>query len=213
VTEPAVKEICREQVDDAIALAGRAFAEDDVARYLFPEAARRDTGLRLYLGPFVRYGCLTRQGYSTAGAVHGMASWAMNGPNSISLGPMLRSGWLAAQIGLKLTEHMRLLTLSIVMNSLFMQTCRTNCCVLQLLAVDPLHQGRGLGGRLLAPVLQQADVEGRYCGLVTTSERAVRFYRRHGFAVAGDRVMPTGAVHLWAMQREPQRPPGAHPPI
>ena len=53
------------------------------------------------------------------------------------------------------------------------------------LAVDPPHQGTGLGGRLLARGLAQVDADHLPAFLETPNPRTVPFYERHGFTVAG----------------------------
>jgi ribosomal protein S18 acetylase RimI-like enzyme len=58
---------------------------------------------------------------------------------------------------------------------------------LQVLAVVPRHQGRGLGGRLLEATVAQASARGsRLLWLVTTNDNldALRLYQRHGFRLA-----------------------------
>ena len=58
---------------------------------------------------------------------------------------------------------------------------------LQVLAVAGRHQGRGLGGRLVEAVAEQAAARGSHLlWLVTTNDNldALRLYQRHGFHLA-----------------------------
>ncbi|MDV2991430.1 MAG: hypothetical protein N4J56_001084 [Chroococcidiopsis sp. SAG 2025] len=75
---------------------------------------------------------------------------------------------------------------------------------LELLGVEPSHQGQGIGSALLQPILQQADLERIPCYLETFSEKNVYFYRQHGFQVLKTIDMPEVNLHLWTMKREPQ---------
>ncbi len=75
---------------------------------------------------------------------------------------------------------------------------------LPTLGVDPLSQGRGVGGALLQPVLARADAEGLFCYLETEKEINVTFYRRHGFEVVVEDDFPNGGIHFWTMRRHPQ---------
>ena len=52
---------------------------------------------------------------------------------------------------------------------------------LSILGVSPAAQGRGLGARLLAPTLAEADAAGVPCYLETFTPRSVAFYERLGF--------------------------------
>ena len=63
---------------------------------------------------------------------------------------------------------------------------------LDSLAVDPDHQGRGLGRRLLRAGLARARTG---VGLVTTNPRNLAFYEAHGFAIRGRHRL--GEATLW----------------
>jgi ribosomal protein S18 acetylase RimI-like enzyme len=53
------------------------------------------------------------------------------------------------------------------------------------LAVDPPHQGTGLGGELLDRGLARVDADHLPAFLETPNPRTVPFYERHGFSVVG----------------------------
>lgn len=80
---------------------------------------------------------------------------------------------------------------------------------LSTLAVDPEHQGRGHGRELMKAVLEQAEQAGRVCYLETELERNVGFYRRFGFEVADELVVPGTTVVVRAMIRRPVLGSGA----
>jgi [ribosomal protein S18]-alanine N-acetyltransferase len=76
------------------------------------------------------------------------------------------------------------------------------------IAVDRDWRGRGLGGRLLGHVLQQADKMGMNRGYLEVSagnEPAKRLYLRHGFVVAGrrERYYVASGEDALIMVREP----------
>jgi ribosomal protein S18 acetylase RimI-like enzyme len=79
---------------------------------------------------------------------------------------------------------------------------------LMALGVEPARQGQGIGGRLIRPVLAQADRAGVLCYLETETERNVAFYQKHGFVVAESGPVPGHNLPLWMMVREPQRREG-----
>ena len=56
---------------------------------------------------------------------------------------------------------------------------------LSILGVAPEMQGQGLGGRLLAPVLEEADAAGVASYLTTFTPRNISFYAKHGYVSAG----------------------------
>jgi GNAT superfamily N-acetyltransferase len=73
---------------------------------------------------------------------------------------------------------------------------------LEVLGVAPEGQGRGVGTRLLQPVLERADRDGLPCYLETAKQANVGFYERLGFRAERDgaRLAPGGPTH-WTMRR------------
>jgi GNAT superfamily N-acetyltransferase len=73
---------------------------------------------------------------------------------------------------------------------------------LQFLAVRPDQQGRGLGGALMAPILERCDRDGVPAYLEATSDRNRALYERHDFRARGAIPLPGGPA-LWRMWRDP----------
>jgi len=73
---------------------------------------------------------------------------------------------------------------------------------LSVLGTEPQQQGGGIGSALLGPVLQRCDTEGVGAYLESSKESNVDFYARHGFAVTERIELPEGPP-LWLMWREP----------
>jgi ribosomal protein S18 acetylase RimI-like enzyme len=74
---------------------------------------------------------------------------------------------------------------------------------LAIMGVDPRCQGRGLGSKLMRPVLETLDAEGTPAYLEASTLRSRALYERHGFAVTGEFKLPSGGPTLWQMWREP----------
>jgi len=79
---------------------------------------------------------------------------------------------------------------------------------LAALGVAPGRQGRGIGSRLLAPVLEMADARGEPAYLETGEEINVRFYQRAGFEVRDPavRIAPAPGPTHWTMYRPAHTP-------
>lgn len=72
------------------------------------------------------------------------------------------------------------------------------------LAVDPAHQGRGIGRALLRALLEHATGTTVFLEVRTDNESALALYRSEGFAVVGTRrgyYRPSGA-DAFTMRRE-----------
>jgi GNAT superfamily N-acetyltransferase len=76
---------------------------------------------------------------------------------------------------------------------------------LQALGVDPRQQGRGIGSRVLAPILEAADSRGVTCALHTSDPANAAFYERLGFVVVAPlrSMVPGGPAYL-RMRRHPR---------
>ena len=67
---------------------------------------------------------------------------------------------------------------------------------LRLLAVEPTHQGGGLGALRRRHGIERAAASGHALVLETFSERAMRFYLDNGFEILLDGVDPTSGLHF-----------------
>ncbi|WP_419917804.1 GNAT family N-acetyltransferase [Candidatus Poriferisocius sp.] len=76
---------------------------------------------------------------------------------------------------------------------------------LAVLGTSPEQQSKGLGGRVLAPMLERCDRIGLPAYLESSNPANVGFYRRHGFEPSG-RFTLGGQVLITPMIREPIPP-------
>jgi GNAT superfamily N-acetyltransferase len=74
---------------------------------------------------------------------------------------------------------------------------------LDSIAVEPIVQGRGLGGALIAAGLARAGRDGIGAFLSTGTPRNVTIYERAGFRVVEDLDAPGGGPHIWFMRWDP----------
>jgi GNAT superfamily N-acetyltransferase len=74
---------------------------------------------------------------------------------------------------------------------------------LPFIAVDPPHQGRGLGSHLLKHALQNCDRDGLPAYLEATSASSRRLYERHGFEALGE-IQFADSPPMWPMLRKPR---------
>jgi GNAT superfamily N-acetyltransferase len=75
---------------------------------------------------------------------------------------------------------------------------------LSVVGVDPEHKGKGIGGRLLQPILKRADAEGLPCYLETGNPFTLPFYQRLGFTVVSEGQLPDDtSLKVYGMRRDP----------
>jgi ribosomal protein S18 acetylase RimI-like enzyme len=66
------------------------------------------------------------------------------------------------------------------------------------------HQSRGLGRRVLEPVLALCDAQGSAAYLESSNSRNLPFYERHGFEVMGEIDVAEGGPIIRPMSRKPR---------
>jgi GNAT superfamily N-acetyltransferase len=171
-----------------------AFHDDPVFRWFSPGDGRRRAMLPGFFDVFVEAFMRHGEAYADAGFA-GAALWSYPGSDPIADGPGYaeRLGELAG------TDAERLFTIVETLEAVAPQEPHYH---LQFLGVRPEHQGQGLGGALMAPVLERCDREGVPAYLEATSDRNRAMYERHGFECRAAILVPGGPV-LWHMWRDP----------
>lgn len=171
-----------------------AFAEDPISAYLLPEERRRRERLRLGMGHVLRSLYLPNRGAWTIADRDGVAMWAKPGDATPSALRQLRDlPTFVRAFGRHVPRAMR------AFDTAESSRPPEDHWYLELLAVRPDRQGRGVGSALLAATLAQVDAAGLPAFLVTSNPRNVPLYERFGFAI-GDEY-DIGPVHVWPMLR------------
>jgi GNAT superfamily N-acetyltransferase len=189
----------RPQIAHAI---GRAFIDDPIAVYLFPdENARRDG-----FGAFAR---LAMDQFEGAGAtfvtdpIHGAAIW--QAPSPPALNPWRQIGLFFRLLFVAGRGTGRAIRLGETMEK---HHLRTPHWYLAILGTDPDFQGNGLGSALLEPILTRCDSERTTAYLESSKQSNIPFYQRHGFEVSGEIQIPDGPT-VWPMTRPPAETPSS----
>jgi ribosomal protein S18 acetylase RimI-like enzyme len=174
----------------------RAFHDDPVIEWIFPDEGRRAGVSERFFTIRVR-SLLAQQELYTTDDHAGAACWAQPGrweaspleglAFALRLLPLLRRrapligrGWSAIESAHPHEPHY----------------------YLALLGTDPSVQGRGIGSALLRPVLEDCDRNEIPAYLESSKESNVAFYGRHGFRVTGELDLPEGP-RIWFMWRDP----------
>jgi len=190
----------RAQPADVDALAttlARAFDDDPLTMWLFPDAAARRRRLPAFFRSLLRVALPVGEVY-TAEDARCAAIW--NPPGTF---PM---GWRTdTRLGLTTTRLVgwRIVTRARGLLYFASHHPKEPHWYLQMLGTDPDDQGRGMGSAIMAPVLERCDREGERVYLESSKERNIPFYVRHGFAVTEEVRVPAGPV-VWAMWRDPR---------
>ena len=179
----------------------RAFDDDPLTMFIFPDAASRPRHLAWFFERALRIGEMYGEVYTTPGKVDGDAIWLRS---VLGMGQMVRAGILMAPLKFGLPTFMRFLGVMNHAEHLHKRDVPEPHHYLMVLGVDPPRQGQGVGGALIAPMLARADAERLPCYLETMKTRNVPFYEKHGFRVVVEADLPKGGPHFWTMKRPPK---------
>lgn len=196
----------RSQLNRATEILAKAFYADPMFRYLIPETepAKLDA-LNWFCQMILNYSQPYHQIYTTADDLKGVAAWIPPGHSPLSTLRLLQVGLYALPFKLGWKKAGRFLSLFSMIDEHHSHDIPQRHWYLFMLGVAPSYQNQGIGSLLLQPVLKQADSEGLPCYLETSTESAVRFYQRQGFAVLWQGELPGGNSCIWTMKREPIR--------
>lgn len=182
----------------ARSVVGRAFADDPLMAWLFPDERVRLDATAAWLGVFVDayvsagYADVERDGDE----IMGVALWRVPAdaplvfPNAPTLG-----GVMGAMLGV---ERAGAIGASLRVFGASHPTVPH--AYLNFLAVDPARHGEGLGSRLVRRGLERASALGLPTHLETTNPRNVGFYRSLGFEVTAEFDLAPDGPPAWTLQ-------------
>ena len=182
-------------------LLARAFHNDPTYVVVIPEEGKRAKALPWLFNRVVGDALLLGQVYTTP-TLEGAICWLPPGQTGLTIGGILRSGLYATPLKMGLPAYGRFDAYMSYADKLHEHYAPESHWYLWAIGVDPSSQGRGIGSRLLQPVLEQASADGTACYLETGTERNIRFYEKHGFRVVSEGKVPKLAVPVWAMVRK-----------
>ena len=180
----------------------RAFYDDPVLSYLFPDERTRARAMRRFFAFQLRRTYLRRGMVYTTEECRSAALWMPPREGAPPARDVLSQLPVLFILGRRAGAALRLVQL------LEARHPRVPHYYLGGLGTDPSWQGHGLGSAVLGPVLAVCDLEGLPAYLESSKESNIAFYRRHGFEVTGEVSIPDSSVRLWLMWREPVCPSG-----
>lgn len=191
---PAARSARAEEHRSVCDVLGRAFADDPVAAYLFPDPATRTAR-------YARFSAIAIAAFSSSAVVmtepelRSGAIWQAPVHTHLGLGGQLRL--LASLIGLTRSGFGRVARLGELMSR---HHLREPHWYLAVLGTDPSAQRQGLASTVLQPVLERCDRERLPAYLESSKAANIPFYNKHGFEAVDELRIP-GGPSLWPMVR------------
>jgi ribosomal protein S18 acetylase RimI-like enzyme len=188
---------------DARTTLGRAFFDYPLMEYALVDERRRAPAVTHLYGAFL-YDCFRWGEVYVTPEVDGVCGWLPPARSMPTFWRQVRSGMLQVPFRFGLRGFRRLIAYDEVAQKLHHDFAPMPHWYLQIIAVDPERQGRGIGSALMQPMLARIDDARLHCWLDTHREQNVRLYERHGFEVARLAEVKGHPVPVWGMLRKPR---------
>jgi ribosomal protein S18 acetylase RimI-like enzyme len=195
----SVRPATSEEIPRMADVLARAFFDDPAFSWVLREDADRMRVLVRGFELLLRRVWLEQEHTYTTKSVAGVAAWEL--PDQWKLGVGRQLGLLPAMLRVFGRHSPRVLRAIAMLEA---SHPREPHHYLAFIGVDPDWQGRGLGGALLAAVLERCDRERMPAFLEASRARNRDLYERHGFAVTEEFRLGRGAPPQWRMWREPR---------
>lgn len=179
----------------------RSFHNDPLLCHLLPDAAQRRSISARSFQCLLRYGLCHGEVVTTSANLEGLAIWLPPDAAQGSLARLLRACLFTLPLTAGPRFFVRFLSYQQHLNRLRREHTPFRHWYLQLLGVDPCHQGKGHASSLVNPMLARLDREQLPCCLDTMNGDNVAFYERFGFRIAAQSFVPKTEIGLWLMAR------------
>jgi len=197
---PNVELLRPARYDEAGLSLSRAFFNDPMWGYMFPEPARRAEPMRWIFTRWVHALAPLETSFITEDGA-GVALWMPPGMPELSLWRQLRAGFWKGLFRLRLDEIRRGYPFEQDVVRRQRRELDVPHWILNTLGVAPARQRTGAGSALIRHMLARADAERVPAYLVTHNPPNVAYYQRFGFQVVGEDVVWPGGPFVCSMRR------------
>jgi GNAT superfamily N-acetyltransferase len=201
VSETSPVLLLSSQVEKGAEVLARAMQHSPDMKYFIGDDSRMlEAPARRFYQSVIRIGLIHGEVYTTPSML-GIAVWVSPEHNSFTFGSMFRTGFLRAIVSMGFGPLRRFVRSSIFVEKLQKQAISVPHWTLVFIGVEPAYRGKGVGGKLIQPILARADSDGMPCYVESVDERNLTFYQRHGFEIVRDGQIPNGGPHVWILVR------------
>ena len=201
-----LKRISEDQIEVASKVLGRAFLDDPLFVYCFPDRVERKNKIAIHSEFLILVGILSGEVYITSSNIEGVAIWHPHGIKDQIIGKQSKETMRRLKKVRKMdfSDPLLIERMGIfeeIANSFQNEYVNFPHWYLAFIGIDPIHQGKGYGSKLLRMKLAEIDQQNLPCYLHTENERNVIFYEHFGFELIGKNKVPNSDIYHQAMLR------------
>lgn len=185
----------------ASALLGRAFRDYPLFEHVLPEAASRREQLKYLCQFLLRLGMRKGLVIAPSDALEGVSIWLPSDRMPTSPVDALRAGLLNLFFHVDTKAIGRFIEIGNIKGEKRADVIGGPYWLCDMIGVDPLLQGHGVGRRMVEAQLNDLDKAKLPCCLETSETKNIAYYRKYGFALVNEYKIHD--VHVFCLQRKP----------
>jgi len=194
--------LTKEHIKRACKVSGRAFQDDPVTTFMFPDEIERREKVQYGFVAIYKHGIRNGEVYATSENLEGIAVWIPPKKVYQSIWSMIRHGGFHAMRKTGFKAMKKGMPIYKYIGPAHKRLAPFDHWYLQSIAVEPEEQGKGYGTLLLRAMIKKIDKEGLPLYLETNTEKNISFYQKHGFEVLEHLIIPKTEVPIWCMLRK-----------
>jgi ribosomal protein S18 acetylase RimI-like enzyme len=203
MTTTNIISLSQENLNAAAESLARAFHNDPLQTYVFPDENERAARSPAHFAPLLRFGMLFGEVLTTEGKPLGAAVWLPPENWEVTPERAAAAGLDALPIVLGEEAANRFFSVLGAIEPYHHRDVPPAHWYLMVVGVSPEACGQGLGRALIEPIMNRADASGLSCYLETAQPDNVAFYEYLGFKKIVEEVEPQGGLTMWTFRRDP----------
>ena len=192
----------RSQAKPAAEVLARAFYDDPLFAYFFPDAEQRKSMAPQLFEFWIRHAISYGEVYTTSPNLEGIIVCFSSRKADRTIWRIILSGSFPIYARLDKEIALKRHLINDFCETIRKRNAPPDYWYLEFIGIAPEFQGKGYASSLIKPMLARLDKEHLPCYLETENEDNVALYRRYGFELMEEASIPGSGLKLWAMLRE-----------
>jgi hypothetical protein len=193
--------LSKKHIKPASYVLSRAFQNDPLLRWQIPDDNKRFSKINYFWELSLRIGLKYGEVYGTSEDLEGIAIWRPPKYVNISYWKYIKNGVIKFPLKFGIKSTKRITFAQAVKDSIRNIYMKIPYWYLEVIGVDPKHQGKGFASMLLKPMLKRIEEEQFPIWLETVLKRNVSFYEHFDFYRLEEIIIPKTNIVNWFMIR------------